>query len=51
MLVLNKPELIIPRAQEKFTPDGQLTDPHTREVLGLLLLALRDWTARLGKGR
>jgi chromate reductase len=51
MLVLNKPELIIPRAQEKFMPDGQLTDPQTREVLGRLLLALRDWTARIGKGR
>jgi chromate reductase, NAD(P)H dehydrogenase (quinone) len=47
MLVLNKPELLIQYAWEKFDGDGNLTDAATREQLAALLIALVDWTRRL----
>ncbi len=47
LLVLNKPEVYIARAAEKFDAAGQLIDEPTRQRLRELLTALRDWTLRL----
>jgi chromate reductase len=47
---LLKPELAIPRCQEKFDAEGRLTDEATRGQVRKLLEALRDWTLRL-RGR
>jgi chromate reductase len=47
LLPLNKPELMVPLAWEKFDRDGRLTDEPTRVALRELLAALGDWTRRL----
>jgi chromate reductase, NAD(P)H dehydrogenase (quinone) len=44
---LNRPEVMIGQAQNKFDADGNLTDEPTREFTRKLLVALRDWTDRL----
>jgi chromate reductase, NAD(P)H dehydrogenase (quinone) len=44
---LNRPEVMIGRAQEKFDKDGRLTDEATRKFIGKLLVALAEWTQRL----
>lgn len=44
---VNKPELFISAAHEKFAADGQLTDPASRDGLDKLLAALAAQTARL----
>ena len=44
---LNRPEVMIGQAQNKFDADGNLTDEPTREFIRKLLVALRDWTERL----
>jgi chromate reductase len=49
MLVLNKPELLIQNAWEKFDAEGNLTDETTRQQLADLLLALVNWTRRLNR--
>ena len=46
---LNRPEVMIGQAQNKFDADGNLTDEPTREFVRKLLVALRDWTERLQK--
>jgi chromate reductase len=50
MLPLNKPEVFIAQAQNKFDANGKLTDQTTREVIAQFLIALRDWTRRLRQG-
>lgn len=47
---LNKPEVIIPFAQEKVDKSGQLTDAHTREKIAELVEALVKWTIELRVG-
>lgn len=47
MYPLNRPEVIIPYAEEKFDKNGKLTDTHTREKIQELLAALTDWTKEL----
>jgi chromate reductase len=47
---LNKPEVIIPQAQDKFAADGTITDQHTREKITALLDALVKWTLKLQTG-
>jgi chromate reductase, NAD(P)H dehydrogenase (quinone) len=47
MLPINKPEVLIAQAQNKFDAEGRLTDQTTRDLLVQLLVALRDWTRRL----
>jgi len=44
---LNKPEVFVSRASEKFDADGTLTDEPTRQHLRALLDALSRWTSRL----
>lgn len=46
---LNKPEIMIGNAAERFDAEGRLTDQKTRELIGKLLVALRDWTLQLRK--
>jgi chromate reductase len=50
MLPLNKPEVTIQRARDKFDANGNLTDEHSREQIRALLEALAAWTRRL-RGR
>jgi chromate reductase, NAD(P)H dehydrogenase (quinone) len=47
MYPVNKPEVLISRAQEKFDAEGRLIDQPTREIVHNLLAALYDWTNRL----
>jgi len=47
MLPVNKPEVLVSRAQEKFDAEGRLTDETTRGFVRDLLAALADWTVRL----
>ncbi len=44
---LNKPEVEVQRAWEKFDPNGNLTDEATRQAIHALLAALEAWTRRL----
>ena len=46
-LVLLQPEVLIAKAGEKFSPDGQLTDETTRQIVSKMLLAFADWIRRL----
>jgi chromate reductase len=45
--LLNRPEVFISGAPNKFDADGRLTDPATSENLGKMLTALVEWTRRL----
>lgn len=47
MYALNRPEVMIPFAADKFDKDGNITDNTTREKIGELVAALARWTARL----
>ncbi len=49
MHAINKPELMVASAKEKFDAEGNLTDETTKERVKTLLLALVDWTQRLRK--
>ncbi|MGQ0594857.1 MAG: NADPH-dependent FMN reductase [Gammaproteobacteria bacterium] len=44
---LNKPEVMIAQAQERFDDQGTLTHEPTREFIVKLLAALAEWTQRL----
>jgi chromate reductase len=46
-MVLNQPEVMIAQAGTRFDAEGRLTDEKTREFVGALLVALKDWTERL----
>ncbi|MDZ7292114.1 MAG: NAD(P)H-dependent oxidoreductase [candidate division KSB1 bacterium] len=47
MFPLNKPEVLVTRAAEKFDAAGRLTDETTRKYVRALLEALHAWTLRL----
>ncbi len=44
---LNRPEVMIGHAADKFDTDGRLTDEKTREHIRKMLVALVGWTRRL----
>jgi chromate reductase len=46
-LVLPLPEVLVPRAVEKFDSQGVLFDPVTRDEVRDLLVSLAAWTRRL----
>jgi len=46
-LVLPKPEVMVPKAQEVFDETGRLTSETTRGFLQDLLIKLADWTKRV----
>lgn len=43
---LNRPEMLVARAAEKFSAEGELTDAGTAKVLVQFLGAFRDWARR-----
>ena len=49
MLPLNRPEVFISNAHEKFDAQGRLTDEKARQGIAALLEALAAWTRRLGR--
>jgi len=46
---LNRPEVMIAQADERFDDHGNLTDESTREHIRKLLVSLVDWTRRLNR--
>jgi chromate reductase len=46
-MVMNRPEVMIPSAQNKFDADGQLIDQQTRDFLSTYLVALKAWVLRM----
>ncbi len=48
MHVLNRPEVMIAGAAQKFDTSGKLTDEKTREFVAAQIQALVDWAQRLG---
>jgi chromate reductase, NAD(P)H dehydrogenase (quinone) len=46
-LILNRPEVMITTAHEKFAADGRLTDDKTREHIRGLLAGLKVWVERV----
>jgi len=50
MLPLNRPEVMVPLAQDKVDSNGRLTDEKTRKKIGELLESLIVWTEKL-KGK
>ncbi len=49
MFPLNKPEVMVPFAQQKVDASGNFTDEETRKRIRALLEALVQWTRRLQK--
>jgi chromate reductase len=49
MYPLNKPEVMVPLAQEKIDQEGRVTDPKTREKIKELIDALIIWTRKFIK--
>lgn len=47
MYPLNRPEVMISFAPDKFDAKGNLKDEETREMIGALVRALVEWTERL----
>jgi chromate reductase, NAD(P)H dehydrogenase (quinone) len=47
--VLNQPEVMVAKAQERFDEQGKLTDDKTREIVGKQLQALLQFVPRIGK--
>lgn len=47
MIPLNKPEVMIPQAQNKFDAQGHLTDAATLKFIQELMVALAAWIRRL----
>jgi chromate reductase len=47
MYALNRPEVMVPFAQERIDMDGKLTDEETRQQIRKLLEALVQWTRKL----
>jgi chromate reductase len=47
MYPLNKPEVMVPVAQDKVDQEGNVTDAKTREKIAELIEALADWCRRL----
>ncbi len=51
MLALNRPEVMISNAPERFDEQGNLKDEDTRDRVRKLLQALVEWTQYLQRGR
>ena len=46
-LVMNRPEVMIPAAQNKFDASGKLTDQQTRDFITAHLTAFKAWVLRM----
>jgi chromate reductase len=51
MYALNRPEVMIANADERFDEQGNLTDEDTREHIRKLIQSLITWTRQLQKAR
>ena len=49
MFPVNRPEVMIGNAAERFDAQGNLTDEKTKELIGNLLRNLVDWTRRIAQ--
>jgi chromate reductase, NAD(P)H dehydrogenase (quinone) len=47
MIVMNKPEVFVNFAKDKFDSDGNLTDEKTKEVIKKFLVALSSWIEKI----
>lgn len=47
MIAMNKPELFVAKAHEKFDSEGKLTDAETRQKLRAFLLSFAQWVQRV----
>ena len=47
MYPLNRPEVMVPVAQDKVDQDGNINDAKTREKIGEMVTALADWSRKL----
>lgn len=47
MFPVNKPEVMIPQAQNRFDAEGRLTDETTKGLIKQLMESLQAWTLRL----
>lgn len=45
--IMNRPEVMINQAQNKFDTEGKLTDQPTRDLMATFMNAFRDWTLRM----
>jgi chromate reductase len=45
--ILNRPQVMIGQAAQKFAADGTLTDEATAKAIAALLESLKAWTLRL----
>ncbi len=48
--VLNRPEVMITQAQNKFDAEGKLTDQPTRDIISTLLTSFAAWVRRIKAG-
>jgi len=48
LLVMNLPEVLVARAQDKIDANGRLTDEATRQFVAKFLQAFAQWVARVG---
>jgi chromate reductase len=46
-MVMNRPEVMIPAAQNKFDAEGKLTDQQTRDFISAHLVAFKAWVLRM----
>jgi hypothetical protein len=46
-VVIPEPEVMVTFAEDKFNNLGELTDHTSRESMGRLIVALRDWAVLL----
>jgi chromate reductase len=49
LIPMNKPEVIVVKAMEKFDADGKLIDEATQKVLTTFMQSFKEWTVRIGK--
>ena len=49
LIPMNKPEIVISKAMEKFAPDGALTDEHTRTALINFMQSFKTWVERIAR--
>ena len=47
MLLVNRPQVYVAWAADKFDPEGRLMDEDARHFIGLLMKALLDWTRKI----
>ena len=47
MYPLNRPEVMVPVAQDKVDQDGNINDAKTREKIGEMVTALAEWSRKL----